>query len=275
MELDLGKDFDDDDSAQPEDAEEVEEEEEHHDVPQENHADNHDVSDDANNITSSGITSAETILADASNTVDPATSAETSKKEGKSHNRNNNTKHDKKRRKKRKTQNKAQAEQEKEFARKVFVEQLRQQQQHEDELNRVKELWKQERQVRIEAHKKIVKEKNKLSKDIIQLQAENERLQTLGKMGNFNENQKVNQLENEKGKYEMEIKKCHDEMKKMQDKMISIQKEKLEEIQKNLDFEKQKKKFINGNCFIDINDHKFKNTKYDIRKQFEFNETNK
>jgi len=28
----------------------------------------------------------------------------------------------------------------------------------------------------------------------------------------------------------------------MQDKMISIQKEKLEEIQKNLDFEKQKKK---------------------------------
>jgi len=54
-----------------------------------------------------------------------------------------------------------------------------------------------------------------LSKDIIQLQAENERLQTLGKMGNFNENQKVNQLENEKGKYEMEIKKkCHDEMKK-------------------------------------------------------------
>jgi len=272
MELDLGKDFDDD-SAQPEDAEEVEDEEEdeqeHPDVPQEKHADNQDISNDSNNanVTSSAVTSATSTLLDADNASSaPSTDiAATSNKEGKSRNRNNN-KHHKKKLKKRKTQNKAQVEQEKEFARKVFVEQLRQQQQHDDEVNRVKSLWKQERQVRIEAHKKIAKEKNKLAKDIIQLQAENERLQALGKMGNFNENQKVQQLETEKDKYEVEIKKRHEELKKTQDKLSSIQKEKMEEDQKNLDFEKQKKKFNCGNCFIDIDHHKFKITKYDFGK---------
>jgi len=61
--------------------------------------------------------------------------------------------------KKRKMMSEEQQRQEKEFARKVFVEQLRQQQVHEDELNRVKLIWKQERQVRVEAHKKIIQEK--------------------------------------------------------------------------------------------------------------------
>jgi len=248
MELDLGKDFDDD-SAQPEDAEEVEDEEEDDDVvPQEKHADNHDISKDTDNaaIASSDAASTASTIVNADNTTSSApstdiSSVETLNKEGKSRNRNNN-KHDKKKRKKRKTtQNKTQVEQEKEFARKVFVEQLRQQQQHDDEVNRVKSLWKQERQVRIEAHKKIIKEKNKLAKDIIQLQADNERLQSLGKMDNFNENQKVHQLETEKEKYEMEIKKCNEELKKTQDKLALIQKEKLEEGQKNLDLEKQKK----------------------------------
>jgi len=63
--------------------------------------------------------------------------------------------------KKRKMMSEEQQRQEKEFARKVFVEQLRQQQVHEDELNRVKLIWKQERQVRVEAHKKkLYKKKN-------------------------------------------------------------------------------------------------------------------
>jgi len=66
--------------------------------------------------------------------------------------------------KKRKMMSEEQQRQEKEFARKVFVEQLRQQQVHEDELNRVKLIWKQERQVRVEAHKKIIQEKKTISK---------------------------------------------------------------------------------------------------------------
>eukprot|EP00488_Nonionellina_sp_1-RS-2012_P003467 TRINITY_DN7385_c0_g1_i1.p1 TRINITY_DN7385_c0_g1~~TRINITY_DN7385_c0_g1_i1.p1 ORF type:complete len:206 (+),score=62.56 TRINITY_DN7385_c0_g1_i1:283-900(+) len=40
----------------------------------------------------------------------------------------------------------------------VFVQQLRLQQQHNDEINRVKTLWKQERQVRVEMHKKVLKQ---------------------------------------------------------------------------------------------------------------------
>jgi len=74
-----------------------------------------------------------------------------------------NTKPEKKKKKKKaKVQNNVDSAQEKEWARMVFVQQLRQQQQHNDEINRVKTLWKQERQVRVEMHKKVVKEKKKL-----------------------------------------------------------------------------------------------------------------
>jgi len=45
-------------------------------------------------------------------------------------------------------------EKEEEWARMVFVQQLRQQQQHNDEINRVKTLWKQERQVRVGMQKR-------------------------------------------------------------------------------------------------------------------------
>jgi len=69
----------------------------------------------------------------------------------------------KKKKKKAKVQN-VDSAQEKEWARMVFVQQLRQQQQHNDEINRVKTLWKQERQVRVEMHKKVVKEKKKNTK---------------------------------------------------------------------------------------------------------------
>jgi len=188
MELDLGKDFDYDNSP-PEEAEEADEEEdEQENVAQEKTTDG--VQEDANNID------------------DSATTSETSA--AKSRKRNNN-KNERKKRRKRKA---AMEQQDKEVARKVFVEQLRQQQQHEDELNRVKLLWKQERQVRVEAHKKIVQEKNKLAKDMIELRSEIERLQTVGKMDNFNENKQINQLQVDKKKYEMDMEKCQKELKK-------------------------------------------------------------
>jgi len=53
---------------------------------------------------------------------------------------------------------------EEEWARMVFVQQLRQQQQHNDEINRVKTLWKQERQVRVEMHKKLLLKKKNYKK---------------------------------------------------------------------------------------------------------------
>jgi len=153
MELDLGIDFDDD-TAQPEEAEEPDDDEEEDDIPQENIVDI-DTIDAMKNLN----------IDDKLEKIDgPAamTTAITNAlgKDVKSRNRKSN-KSDRKRRKKRKTLNKKEQPEDKEFARKVFVEQLRQQQQHEDEINRVKLLWKQERQVRVEMHKKINKDKKK------------------------------------------------------------------------------------------------------------------
>jgi len=153
MELDLGIDFDDD-TAQPEEAEEPDDDEEEDDIPQENIVDI-DTIDAMKNLN----------IDDKLEKIDgPAamTTAITNAlgKDVKSRNRKSN-KSDRKRRKKRKTLNKKEQPEDKEFARKVFVEQLRQQQQHEDEINRVKLLWKQERQVRVEMHKKIIKDKKK------------------------------------------------------------------------------------------------------------------
>jgi len=154
MELDLGIDFDDDDTAQPQEAEEAEDDDEEDDIPQENIVDidtidamkNPNVDDKLEKI--DGPAAMTSAITNALN------------KDGKNRNRKSN-KSDRKRRKKRKTLNKKEQPEDKEFARKVFVEQLRQQQQHEDEINRVKLLWKQERQVRVEMHKKIIKDKKK------------------------------------------------------------------------------------------------------------------
>jgi len=96
----------------------------------------------------------------------------------------------------------------------VFVQQLRQQQQHNDEINRVKTLWKQERQVRVEMHKKVVKEKKNCKKDIIQLQTEMERVQGLQNIGANSDKKLTEQLEQEKQKAEAEIEKLRDELKK-------------------------------------------------------------
>jgi len=156
MELDLGIDFDDD-AGQPGDAYEVEEEQ---NIPQENNVDPFDVNANLNmdNMDFSTMNPQNTFDGSA-----PFGTADMGNEDGNSRNRNNN-KNERKRWKKRKMMSEEQQRQEKEFARKVFVEQLRQQQVHEDELNRVKLIWKQERQVRVEAHKKIIQEKKTISK---------------------------------------------------------------------------------------------------------------
>ena len=64
----------------------------------------------------------------------------------------------------------------KEWAKYVFVQQLRLQQQHNDEINRVKTLWKQERQVRVEMHKKVLNNYKESKKMIEQQKVEIERL---------------------------------------------------------------------------------------------------
>ena len=64
----------------------------------------------------------------------------------------------------------------KEWAKYVFVQQLRLQQQHNDEMNRVKTLWKKERQDRVEMHKKVLKQLKALKKEIEQQAVAIERL---------------------------------------------------------------------------------------------------
>jgi len=50
---------------------------------------------------------------------------------------------------------------------------------------------------------------------MIELRSEIERLQTVGKMDNFNENKQINQLQvDKKKKYEMDMEKCQKELKK-------------------------------------------------------------
>jgi len=67
-------------------------------------------------------------------------------------------------------------EKEEEWARMVFVQQLRQQQQHNDEVNRVKTLWKQERQVRVSMQKRVQVKNKELEQKVIELTGEIEKL---------------------------------------------------------------------------------------------------
>jgi len=49
---------------------------------------------------------------------------------------------------------------------------------------------------------------------MIELRSEIERLQTVGKMDNFNENKQINQLQVDKKKYEMDMEKMSKRVKK-------------------------------------------------------------
>ena len=91
-----------------------------------------------------------------------------------SHKKHHKKKKNKRRRKKK--GKKGDKEQDKEWAKYVFVQQLRLQQQHNDEINRVKTLWKQERQVRVEMHKKVVKQ---LKESKVKIQAQTVEIERL------------------------------------------------------------------------------------------------
>lgn len=117
--------------------------------------------------------------------------------------------------------------QEKEWARYVFVQQLRQQQQHNDEINRVKTLWKQERQVRVEMHKKVVKEKKKLQKDLAQLKAEKERLEKLNQISTDAETKLAVSLENDNKRLEGEVESMREQLKQAREEINNIRKQKV------------------------------------------------
>jgi len=124
----------------------------------------------------------------------------------------------KKKKKKLKSGKKGDKEQDKEWAKYVFVQQLRLQQQHNDEINRVKTLWKQERQVRIEMHKKVVKQLKDTKTRMQEMEVEISRLEKTAKIGTSSEDKMSSQLK-------VELEKLRDERTKLQDEIRAKEKE--------------------------------------------------
>jgi len=158
VELDLGQDF----TAE---GDEEENEENETDAP-----DEAEEGDEANGDDESETT------AGSSDATPDGTGAGTAKGQSAKGKRKHGKKGRKKKRGKRKNKQKA-GKEDKEWAKYVFVQQLRLQQQHNDEINRVKTLWKQERQVRVEMHKKVVKQMKEFKKSAEEQKIEIERLQ--------------------------------------------------------------------------------------------------
>merc|ERR1712228_113797 len=115
-------------------------------------------------------------------------------------------KHKKKKSKRRRKKKgkKGDKEQDKEWAKYVFVQQLRLQQQHNDEINRVKTLWKQERQVRVEMHKKVVKQLKESKVKIQEQTVEIERLTKTAQIGQSSDAKLSDQFKAQIGKLQKE-----------------------------------------------------------------------
>merc|ERR1711879_348364 len=170
VELDLGQDF-----AQNDDEEE--EGDDDLDAPDEGDEENGTENDSQSVASSETSVATSTATSGASNAT-----AGGSQKSGNRKPRKNKKKRNRGRKGGRKQKGKS-AKEDKEWAKYVFVQQLRLQQQHNDEINRVKTLWKQERQVRVEMHKKVLKNLKESKKKIEQQNVEIERLTKTAKIG--------------------------------------------------------------------------------------------
>merc|ERR1712154_456422 len=143
------------------------------------------------------------------------------------------TKKKKKRRKKRKKDgNGKNKEQDKEWAKYVFVQQLRLQQQHNDEINRVKTLWKQERQVRVEMHKKVVRQL-KETKAKAEQQVEIERLKSVAQIGQKADGQKAEQFKQQTLKLQQEKEALNAELMKQQKEFTEYRKSRIDDDKQN------------------------------------------
>merc|ERR1712130_568438 len=164
------------------------------------------------------------------------------------------TKKKKKRRKKRKKDgNGKNKEQDKEWAKYVFVQQLRLQQQHNDEINRVKTLWKQERQVRVEMHKKVVRQLKETKAKAEQQQVEIERLKSVAQIGQKADGQKAEQFKQQTLKLQQEKEALNAELMKQQKEFTEYRKSRIDDDKQNRqikgDWESKERKYqqeING-----------------------------
>jgi len=115
---------------------------------------------------------------------------------------------------------------EEEWARMCFVQQLKQQQQHNDEIQRVKTLWKQERQVRVEMHKKVVAAKSDLEKRLQITEEENERLKNNEEVNSSTNAKKLEQFRREKGDAEVDKGKLKERLNEAEEQLKTLRHEK-------------------------------------------------
>jgi len=135
----------------------------------------------------------------------------------------------------------------KEWAKYVFVQQLRLQQQHNDEINRVKTLWKQERQVRVEMHKKVVKQLREKKKEVEQQAVEIDRLKKRGQIGASSDEKLSSEFKEQITELQREKEQLQGDLKKKEKEFTEYKKQRVEEDKQNRqskgDWEQRERKY--------------------------------
>jgi len=117
-------------------------------------------------------------------------------------------------------------EKEEEWARMVFVQQLRQQQQHNDEINRVKTLWKQERQVRVDMQKREKKKIKELEQKISEMSSETEKLKKQAEIQAGGDTKQTALIEEQLKQKEQDIESKTEELRATREQITNLRKEK-------------------------------------------------
>lgn len=165
-------------------------------------------------------------------------------------------------------------EKEEEWARMVFVQQLRQQQQHNDEIDRVKTLWKQERQVRVDMQKRVQLKNKELEQKIIELTGEIDKLKKQAEIQAGGDNKQAALLEETLKKKELEIEAKVEELRSARDQITSLRKEKTE-LEKNArsqtgDLENEKRSLVSDFNRLQTELNSVTSQNESLRKNIEF-----
>merc|ERR1712228_290902 len=119
------------------------------------------------------------------------------------------------------------------------------QQQHNDEINRVKTLWKQERQVRVEMHKKVVKQLKETKVKIQEQTVEFERLTKTAQIGQSSDAKLSEQFKAQIGKLQNDKDSLQQELDKKDKEFTEYRKNRIDDDKQNRqikgDWESKKK----------------------------------
>jgi len=122
---------------------------------------------------------------------------------------------------------------EEEWSRICFVQNLRQQQAHSKELENVKKLWKQERQVRADLQKRVVDRNKKLESEVMKLKQAKKKLETNINHDKEAGEKKLDVLEEEAERLRTNFAMADQAKKLVESKLSTFKKEKAREIAVN------------------------------------------